>query len=162
MSKAATGSGKKANRMRGSRATPTGGSKQTSTKHLIVGIGASAGGLEAFQTFFANMPSDSGMAFVLVQHLSPDHKSMLAELVGKATTMTVKEAQNATPVAANCVYVIPPDATLRIKDRRLQVVKPAPTREHRRPIDTFFLRWLRRMAKTLSASFFPALAVMAR
>jgi two-component system CheB/CheR fusion protein len=105
---------------------------------LIVGIGASAGGLDAFKTFFANMPCDSGMAFVLVQHLSPDHKSMLADLVSKVTAMTVMEAKNDMPVAANRVYVIPPDATLTIKDRTLRVVMPAPAREHRRPIDTFF------------------------
>ena len=54
---------------------------------LIVGIGASAGGLEAFRTFFANMPPDSGMAFILVQHLAPDHKSMLAEIIGRSTSM---------------------------------------------------------------------------
>ena len=56
---------------------------------LIVGIGASAGGLEAFKSFFANTPPNTGMAFVLVQHLSPDHKSMLAELLGKTTEMDV-------------------------------------------------------------------------
>jgi len=105
---------------------------------LVVGIGASAGGLDAFKTFFMNMPSDSGMAFVLVQHLSPDHKSMLADLLGKTTAMTVIEADDRMRVMANHVYVIPPDATLTINDRTLRVVMPAPPREHRRPIDTFF------------------------
>ncbi len=105
---------------------------------IIVGIGASAGGLEAFKAFFTNMPSDSGMAFVLVQHLSPDHKSLLANLVGKTTAMNVVEAEDAMPVAANRVYVIPPDATLTVKDRTLRLMRPAPAREHRRPIDTFF------------------------
>ena len=104
---------------------------------LVVGIGASAGGLDAFKTFFANMPSDRGMAFVLVQHLSPDHKSMLADLVGKVAAMPVMEAEDGMAVTANRVYVIPPDATLTIKDRTLRVVTPAPPREHRRPIDTF-------------------------
>src|SRR4029078_2214815 len=56
---------------------------RASNSSLIVGIGASAGGLEAFNGFFSKMPSDSGMAFVLVQHLSPDHKSALAELIGR-------------------------------------------------------------------------------
>jgi two-component system CheB/CheR fusion protein len=105
---------------------------------LVVGIGASAGGLDAFKAFFAHMPSDSGMAFVLVQHLSPDHKSMLVDLVGKATAMTVTEAEDGKSLDANCVHVIPPDATLTIKDRVLRVVMPAPPRQHRRPIDTFF------------------------
>lgn len=105
---------------------------------LIVGIGASAGGLEAFKTFFSNMPADSGMSFVLVQHLSPDHKSMLADLVGKATAMPVIEAENNMPIAADSVYVIPPDATLTLKGRSLRVSRPAPPRERRRPIDAFF------------------------
>jgi two-component system CheB/CheR fusion protein len=105
---------------------------------LTVGIGASAGGLEAFSSFFARMPADSGMAFVLVQHLSPDHKSILAELVGKTTDMDVIEAVDGVEVKPNCVFVIPPDATMTIAANRLKIVKPAPPRERRRPIDTFF------------------------
>ena len=104
---------------------------------LIVGIGASAGGLEAYRSFFSCMPADSGMAFVLVQHLAPDHKSMLAELLGKATTMKVVEATDGMIVEPNRVFVIPPDATMTIKNRRLKVDRPAPPREYRRPIDTF-------------------------
>ncbi len=104
---------------------------------LIVGIGASAGGLDAFKSFFASTPPDSGMAFVLVQHLSPDHKSMLADLLGKTTTMSVIEATNGVAVKANCVFVIPPDATMTIERGRLKIVKPAPPRDRRRPIDTF-------------------------
>ncbi len=105
---------------------------------LTVGIGASAGGIEAFKSFFGAMPADSGMAFVLVQHLSPDHKSMLAELVGKSTKMKVIEAVDGVPVEANCVFVIPPDATMTISDGVLKIVHPAPPRDRRRPIDTFF------------------------
>ena len=105
---------------------------------LVIGIGASAGGLNAFRAFFENMPADSGMVFVLVQHLSPDHKSMLTDLIGKATAMPVIEAENNMLAAANTVYVIPPDATLTFKDRVLLVSTPAPPRERRRPIDTFF------------------------
>ena len=105
---------------------------------LIVGIGASAGGLNAFKTFFSCMPADSGMAFVLVQHLSPDHKSMLAEILGRVAAMPVLEAEDGMAVDADRVYVIPPDATLALKDRRLLVSRPAPPRELRRPIDTFF------------------------
>jgi two-component system, chemotaxis family, CheB/CheR fusion protein len=105
---------------------------------MIVGMGASAGGLGAFTTFFGNMPADSGMAFVLVQHLSPDHKSMLADILGKATAMAVTEAEDGMPPAANTVYVIPPDATLTCKDHTLRVSRPAPPRERRRPIYTFF------------------------
>ncbi|CAN5626854.1 chemotaxis protein CheB [soil metagenome] len=105
---------------------------------LIVGIGASAGGLEAFKSFFAQMPADSGMAFVLVQHLAPQHISLLTELIGRSTTMPVSETADGEPVLANHVYVIPPDATLTITDGALQVSKPAPPRQHRWPINTFF------------------------
>ena len=106
---------------------------------LIVGIGASAGGLNAFKTFFANMPADSGMAFVLVQHLDPNHKSLLVELIGRQTAMPVREAEDGMPAAANSVVIIPPDATLTISDGILRVARPAPPRERRMPIDAFFL-----------------------
>jgi two-component system, chemotaxis family, CheB/CheR fusion protein len=105
---------------------------------LIVGIGASAGGLAAFKKFLANTPSDTGMAFVLVQHLDPHHKSLLVELLGARAAIPVMEAADGMAVRENCVYVIPPDATLTIKDGILRVVTPAPPRELRRPIDTFF------------------------
>ena len=105
---------------------------------LTVGIGASAGGLEAFKSFFSQIPADTGMAFVLVQHLSPDHKSMLAELLGKTTAMDVIEAKDGNRVKPNCVFVIPPDATMTILDGTLKIVRPAPPRDRRRPIDTFF------------------------
>jgi two-component system CheB/CheR fusion protein len=104
---------------------------------LIVGIGASAGGLEAFTIFFEHMPPDSGMAFVLVQHLAPNHKSMLAEILGKTAAMPVTEAEDGGEVLPNHVFVIPPDATLTIANGRFVVLKPAPPREIRRPIDTF-------------------------
>jgi two-component system, chemotaxis family, CheB/CheR fusion protein len=105
---------------------------------LIVGIGASAGGLAAFKKFLANTPSDTGMAFVLVQHLDPNHKSLLVELLGARAAIPVMEAADGMAVRENYVYVIPPDATLTIKDGILRVVRPAPPRELRRPIDTFF------------------------
>lgn len=105
---------------------------------LVVGIGASAGGLNAFKAFLTSMPAQSGMSFVLIQHLAPDHKSMLTDLLGQATGMLVVEAGDGMMAAANTVYVIPPDATLTLQDSRLRVSKPAPPRATRRPIDTFF------------------------
>jgi two-component system CheB/CheR fusion protein len=105
---------------------------------LTVGIGASAGGLAAFKKFLANTPADIGMAFILVQHLDPHHKSLLVELLGARAPIPVMEAADGIAVRENCVYVIPPDATLTIKDGILRVVTPAPPRELRRPIDTFF------------------------
>ena len=80
----------------------------------IVGIGASAGGLEAFTQLLKNLPTDTGMAFVLVQHLDPDHDSALTELLSRATTLPVHEVTNDLTVAANHVYVIPPNMTLGI------------------------------------------------
>src|SRR5208283_1674927 len=80
----------------------------------IVGIGASAGGLEAFEQFFRNMPGDSNMSFVLIPHLSPDHKSIMSELLSRHTTMSVVQAENGMKVKPNCVYIIPPDKDMSI------------------------------------------------
>ncbi|HEX5314575.1 MAG TPA: chemotaxis protein CheB, partial [Gammaproteobacteria bacterium] len=113
-------------------------SAPTPKRPLIVGIGASAGGLEAFKAFFHHMPADSGMAFVLVQHLDPDHHSLLAELLASHTAMPVVEAEDGAQVIADHVFVIPPDATLTIEQGRLQVQTPAPARSGRHPIDAFF------------------------
>jgi hypothetical protein len=81
------------------------------TDFPIVGIGASAGGLAAFEAFFSGMPVNSlpGMAFVLVQHLAPDHKSILAELIKRCTSMEVFEVEDGMVVQANCTYIIPPN-----------------------------------------------------
>ena len=116
----------------------SGKQEQQTPLNLIVGIGASAGGLEAFKSFFAHLPPDSGMAFVLVQHLSPDHESLLTEILAKDAPIPVVEAKHDMRLEPNRVHVIPPDATLTIEDSRLLVVKPAPPRSSRRPIDSFF------------------------
>lgn len=105
---------------------------------LVVGIGASAGGLAAYKSFFDSMPADTGMAFVLVQHLAPDHDSLLVELLQPSTAMPVEEARDQVPLSANRVFVIPPNATLTLEGDLLRVSRPAPEREFRRPIDTFF------------------------
>lgn len=86
-----------------------------------VGIGASAGGLEAIETFFKNTPADSGLAFVVVQHLSPDYKSMMAELLSKHTDMRVMRAEEGMEVQANHIYLIPPKKNLSINDGKLQL-----------------------------------------
>ncbi|MFC5436954.1 chemotaxis protein CheB [Rhodanobacter umsongensis] len=123
----------------GRRRAPAKAGKPPSTPPMIVGIGASAGGLEAFKAFFAHMPADSGqLAFVLVQHLAPDHTSLLADLVGRNTSMPVVEAAQGMRVKPRHVYVIPPNATLTIAQGVLQVSKPAPPREYRWPINSFF------------------------
>ena len=106
---------------------------------LVVGMGASAGGLIAFEQFFTHMPADGGMAFVLVQHLAPDYTSLLPELLAKYTLMPVQQVTVETPVAPDHVYIIPPDATLTIEGGILRVESPPrELRGHRTPIDHFF------------------------
>lgn len=107
----------------------------------IVGMGASAGGLEAFEKFFRHVPPDSGMAFVLVSHLDPGHVSMLTEILQRTTAMPVVEAQDQMAVAPNHVYVIPPNRDMAIFHGALQLRVPAGLRGQRMPID-FFLRSL--------------------
>ena len=103
----------------------------------IVGIGASAGGLEAFEQFFRHTAPDCGMAFVLVPHLDPSHASLLAEILQRTTTMPVVEALDQMPVAANCVYVIPPNRDMAIFNGSLQLNLPEQPRGQRMPIDAF-------------------------
>jgi two-component system CheB/CheR fusion protein len=106
----------------------------------IVGIGASAGGLAAFEAFFANMPAatESGMAFVLVQHLDPDHKSILTDLVRRYTQMQVYEVADGMEVQPNCVYIIPPNKDMAFMHGRLHLMDPVASRGLRLPIDYFF------------------------
>lgn len=104
----------------------------------IVGIGASAGGLEAFGQFFKHMPADSGMAFIIIQHLDPTHKSILTDLVNRATPMQVFEVKDGMTVEPNCAYVIPPNRDLAILHGTLQVIEPTAPRGLRLPIDFFF------------------------
>ena len=106
----------------------------------IVGIGASAGGLAAFEAFFSGMPpeTDPGMAFVLVQHLAPDHKSILTELVKRYTRMEVFAVADGITVKINCAYIIPPNRDMALLNGTLQLLEPAAPRGHRLPIDFFF------------------------
>jgi two-component system CheB/CheR fusion protein len=104
----------------------------------IVGIGMSAGGLEVATEFLKAMPPDSGMGFVIVQHLEPTRKSLLAELLGKHTEMPVIEVEDGMAVQADHVYVIIPAHTLLIEDGILRLIEPAEPRGRRHPIDHFF------------------------
>ncbi len=88
-------------------------------EHYIVAIGASAGGLEAIHSFFDHMPGNSNLSFVVIQHLSPDYKSLLVELVARHTNMKVYEAENNIVVRKNCIYVIPNNKLISLKDSRL-------------------------------------------
>ena len=105
--------------------------------NCVVGIGASAGGLEALQQFLTFLPGDTGMAFVIIQHLSPDHKSLLADILGKDTVMPVVEAQDGMRVKRNHIYMIPPKYNLEIVSDVLRLKKYNP-RSINHPIDIFF------------------------
>lgn len=109
-----------------------------STNFTIVGIGASAGGLEALESFFKNMPPDSGLAFVVIQHLDPNFKNMLPELLQKTTLMAVSQIKDKLKVCPNHIYVIPPNKTLTIENGFLHLSIPKEERGLRLPIDTFF------------------------
>ncbi|WP_317616813.1 chemotaxis protein CheB [Nostoc sp. PA-18-2419] len=104
----------------------------------IVGMGASAGGLEAFTQLLSNLPNDTGMAFVLVQHLSPEHKSMLSQILSQSTQMPVHEVQDGMVVEPNHVYVIPPNKNMSISQGVLKLTARVKTRGQYMTVDTFF------------------------
>jgi two-component system CheB/CheR fusion protein len=104
----------------------------------IVGIGASAGGLRALEDFFKAVPPDPGMAFVIITHLAPDRESYLTDILARHTSLPVQVAGDGQKVAANRVYVLPPNSTLTIADRRLLLRETEATRHERMPIDVFF------------------------
>jgi two-component system CheB/CheR fusion protein len=112
-----------------------------SAEFPVVGIVASAGGLEAFKKFFAQLPADSGMAFVLVPHLDPNHQSLMAELLGRHTPMPVVEAKDGQRVERNRVYIIPPNRDMALRNGQLRLTEPTEPRMVRTGID-FFLRSL--------------------
>src|ERR1035441_6007284 len=103
----------------------------------VAGIGASAGGLEVFSLLLADLPADIGLAIVFVQHLDPQHHSMLAEILARATAMPVSEAADGMPVEANHVYVIPANSDLTIAGGALRLAPPTPTPGLHMPIDRF-------------------------
>ncbi|MDP3708176.1 MAG: chemotaxis protein CheB [Polaromonas sp.] len=104
----------------------------------IVGIGASAGGQEALDSFLSHVPEGSGMAFVIIQHLDPTHKGIMPELLQRATGMKVQQAGNRMRVKPDCVYVIPPNKDLSILHGVLHLLDPVAPRGLRLPIDFFF------------------------
>lgn len=103
----------------------------------IVAIGASAGGLEALQQFFDHLKGESTLAFVIIQHLSPDYKSLMADILAKHTSMKVLQAENDMEVMSNTVYLIPPKKNMKIKDGRLILFDYDPSALNH-PIDVFF------------------------
>ena len=110
-------------------------------KFPIVCIGSSAGGLEALEHFFCNVPEKSGMAYIVIQHLDPTQKGMLPELLQRITNLQVFQAKDQTTAKPNCIYVIPPNKSMSILNGVLYLFQPVETRGLRLPID-FFLRSL--------------------
>ena len=110
-------------------------------KFPIVGIGASAGGLEALEQFMSNVPEKSGMAYVVIQHLDPTQKGMLPELLQRTTGMHVLQVEDRMEVKPDCVYVIPPNKSMSILKGVLHLFEPMESRGLRLPVD-FFLRSL--------------------
>jgi two-component system CheB/CheR fusion protein len=104
----------------------------------IVGLGASAGGLQALEQFLAHVPVPSGLAFAVVQHLDPTHKAMLSELLQRATSMPVREVTVSSRAEPNAVYVIPPNAELTVRHGLLHLAEPSEPRGKRLPIDVLF------------------------
>ena len=105
----------------------------------VVGIGASAGGLEAFTQLLSHLPIDTGMGFVLIQHLSPSQKSMLPDILSRTTTMPVTEAQEGMKVQPNHVYVIPSNVTMTIDQGILKLKPRETTRGLMLTVDSFLL-----------------------
>jgi two-component system CheB/CheR fusion protein len=106
---------------------------------LVVGIGASAGGIKALKDFFANVPKDSGNAYVVILHLSPEHESQLAEILQLNAAIPVKQVKDKNiKVKPNCVYVIPPDRSLMMNDGHLSTSPVLSHEERRAPVDIFF------------------------
>ena len=104
----------------------------------IVGIGASAGGLEALERFFENMPENSGMAFIVVSHLDPNHISIMPELIQKTTKMKIFQAEDGMVVTPNHVYVTPANRDIGMLHGTIQLIEPIEAHGFRLPIDFFF------------------------
>jgi two-component system CheB/CheR fusion protein len=111
--------------------------REPPTTGRIVGVGASAGGLESLEQLFGAMPPDTGMAFVVVQHLSPDFKSLMDELIARHSEMPVMLAEDGVPVQPNHIYLLPPKKAMIIRDRHLVLTDKEP-HTFSLPIDTFF------------------------
>ena len=109
----------------------------TEPRFPVVGIGASAGGLDAFRKFLGSMPANSGMAFVLIPHLDPTRDSVMVELLARATTMPVVEAKEDMPVEPDCVYILPPNKYMTISGGRLHLTGPVERGGMQTSIDLF-------------------------
>ena len=117
---------------------PKGAAAGAGSFPCIVAVGASAGGFDALVEFLHVLPPDSGLSFIILQHLSPSPRSLSAELFSRHTTMRVSAAEEGTRLAANCVYTTPADQDIRVKDGHIRLSKPTEGRGHRLPVDRLF------------------------
>ncbi|HEY9007616.1 MAG TPA: chemotaxis protein CheB, partial [Ohtaekwangia sp.] len=108
------------------------------SKNYIVGIGASAGGMEAIHDLFDNINQHTGFSFIIIQHLSPDYKSLMLELLSKHTTMQVFEAEEGMEVLPNCIYLLPRKSLMTIKNGKLHLEDKKEKSSPNYAIDTFF------------------------
>src|SRR6478752_627877 len=104
----------------------------------VAGIGASAGGLEAINELFDNIPENTNLAFVIIQHLSPDYKSLMGELLSKHTSMQVFESENDLLLKPNCVYLLPSKKLMTIKNGRIRLEEKVKSNVPNNAIDIFF------------------------
>lgn len=104
----------------------------------VVGVGASAGGIEALNRFFSTVSPTCGMAFVVIQHLAPDHQTLMAEILGRATNLPVHLIEDGMSVERNHVYVICPGHTVTLENGTLRLGPSVEQVGHRRPVDDFF------------------------
>src|SRR5215213_2635962 len=110
----------------------------SSKNFLIVGIGASAGGIQALRAFFEQVPADSGIAYVVILHLSPDHDSLLSEVLQTVSKIPVTQVTQTVRVERDHVYVVPPDQHLTIADGHICVALNVTVQDRRAPVDIFF------------------------
>ena len=109
-----------------------------SSNILYLGIGASAGGLDALKKFLSNIPNQSGMAFIIVQHMDPTHKSGLANILKRSTSLKVLQVEDGVQILPNHVYIIPPNKDMGIIEGKLQLMEPIEPHGLRMPINYFF------------------------
>ena len=121
---------------------------------FVVGIGASAGGLDALERFFRAMPVDSGMAFVVIQHLSPDFKSLMAEQLERYTTMPAISVTDRKKIAPNMIYLLPPKKNMVIEGDDLICTDRPSDKVLSLPINAFFAHWQQPGAKKLLQLYF--------
>jgi two-component system, chemotaxis family, CheB/CheR fusion protein len=114
------------------------GGSATPARRFVVGIGASAGGLEALSALLPHLPCDLGLTYVVVQHLSPTYRSMLAQLLGRETSMTVKDIEDDGEPAPNTVYITPANRNLLVQDGRFRLIEPAKEALPKPSINRFF------------------------